>query len=102
MAVRQPIAQKFAIFATAITELLDWDKVLEFTEQDDSLGHCMRLLLATAAKFLDWNNVRFNHLADYNDETDWPVVKEYLFPDFKARVTDSITQISGFPNKENM
>jgi hypothetical protein len=38
MAVRQPIAQKFAIFATAITELLDWDKVLEGAEVDDGLG----------------------------------------------------------------
>jgi hypothetical protein len=46
--------------------------------------------------------VRYNHLADYNDETDWPTVKAFLFPDFKTKITDAITRINAFPNKENM
>lgn len=103
MAVRQPIAQKFAIFSTAITELLDWDKVYELANnEEEDIGKSLRLLLATMAKFLDWDQFEYNHLGDYKDHMHWDRVKQFLFPNFKEKINSALTNLNGFPRYENL
>lgn len=67
MAVRQPVSQKFAIYATAISELLNWPTVLEMAEMESNYRRTVRLLLTSIVKFLNWEELEIENLSHYTD-----------------------------------
>ena len=63
MAVRQPVAQKFSIYATAISELLDWEQVKTLAMEDGPMKRTIRVLLTALVKLLNWENFEISNLS---------------------------------------
>lgn len=67
MAVRQPVAQKFGIFATAISELIEWDAIKNLTIETGPMRRHIRLLMTALVKLLDFDNIVISKLDEFSD-----------------------------------
>lgn len=95
-AVRQPIAQKFYLYACTLAEMIKWDELTELCETDNQFQKKARLLMTTLVKLLDYTYLPLNRLQEF-DEVTWFQVKALLPENMKAKVFDFLTNTKNYP-----
>ena len=101
LAVRQPIAQKFFIYATSLSEMIDWAEVLQLAREEGRMQKKARLLLTTLIKLMDYQSLVISRLSEFDLMT-WMQVEQLLPLDIKAHVQAFTTSASGFPHIQDM
>ena len=104
MAVRQPVSQKFALFSTAISQLLVWEELRDLANSEThTLRRITRLLLTNLAKLVYWEEVEINELGQYSDEIFDTIIMEKLENNaFRDRIQEAITRPETLPSLEQL
>jgi hypothetical protein len=97
LAVRQPIAQKFFIYATSLSEMINWTEVLQLARDEGRLQKKARLLLTTLMKLMNHQSLLVSRLSEY-DQMTWMQVELLLPLDIKRHVQEFTSVASGFPH----
>ena len=101
LAVRQPIAQKFFIYATSLSEMINWTEVLQLAREEGRLQKKARLLLTTLMKLMNYQSLLISRLSEY-DQMTWMQVELLLPIDIKRHVQEFTASAMGFPHIQDM
>ena len=101
LAVRQPIAQKFFIYATSLSEMINWAEVLQLAREEGRLQKKARLLLTTLMKLMNHQSLLISRLSEY-DQMTWLLVEQMLPQDIKSHIQAFTAGASSFPHIQDM
>lgn len=85
LSVRQPIAKKFFVYATTLSEMVRWDEIMMLCLQDSNYQKKARLLLTTLLKLTNFRSIPLAKLQDF-DEVTWSQVQAHMPENLKDHV----------------
>ena len=97
LAVRQPIAQKFYLYASTICEMIDWNEMMNLTEVESRFQKKAKLLIVTLVKLMNYNALPIARLSQY-DEVTWAQTRALLPDNIKSSVLNFAMNGSPFPH----
>jgi len=97
LSVRQPIAKKFFVYATTLSEMVKWDEVMTLCLQESNYQKKARLLVTTLLKLTDFRSIPLAKLQDF-DEVTWSQVQAHMPADLKDHVQEFIGDGDLYPN----
>lgn len=97
LAVRQPIAQKFYVYATTISEMIDWNELRVLWEKEGPSQKKTKLLITTLMKLIEHEAVPLKKLQEF-DEVTWFQVQSALPGVFKDRIQAFLNDGDQYPH----
>lgn len=89
LSVRQPIAKKFFVYATTLSEMIKWDEVMLLCLQESNYQKKAKLLLTTLLKLTNYRRIPLAKLQDF-DEVTWSQVQAHMPESLKDHVQEFI------------
>lgn len=97
LSVRQPIAKKFFVYATTLSEMIRWEEVLTLCNEETPFQKKARLLIVTLIKLMDHKSVPITKLSQF-DAVTWFQVESILPESFKDQVQTFLADGNKYPN----
>lgn len=66
--IQQPVSQKFAVFASTLSELHDWEEAKTLASEPGPMKETTRLLITALAKLVRWTEVEIETLSGFTHE----------------------------------
>ena len=101
LSVRQPIAKKFFVYATTLSEMIKWDEVIDLCNQETPFQKKAKLLVVTMMKLMDYKSVPIPKLSEF-DAVTWFQVESLLPENFKERVQAFLADGNLYPSVWDM